>query len=182
MYVSKAWRLPRRWQMPSPWAVLTLQMPHPWDWQGRQMPHSRQGGRGLGTGGIDWCITRRQNDSLEQLQDNVTTRKGSPVHDVKRFFHCDEPEQQFESGEQRGGNNGCSSWSGDSCRYRDLTCSLRNPHLSLEDRCSIVLSGPAGRRRRKGGIRPFKDMAVEELRNEFVARDWKMKDWRKIYR
>ena len=93
------------------------------------------------------------------------------MHDVKCFFHCDEPEQQFESGEQRGGNNGCSSCSGDSCRYRDLTCSLRNPHLSLEDRCSIVRSGPAGRRRRKGGIRPFKDMAVEELRNECVARD-----------
>ena len=167
--------------MPSPWAVLTLQMPHPWDWQGRQMPHSRQGG-GAGHRWYWLMHYKKAKWQLEQLQDNVTTRKGSPVHDVKRLFHCDEPEQQFESGEQRGGNNGCSSWSGDSCRHRDLTCSLRNPHLSLEDRCSIVRSGPAGRRRRKGGIRPFKDMAVEELRNECVARDWKMKDWRKIYR
>ena len=120
---------------------------------------------------LAYVDTRRE--CLEQLQNNLTTRKGSPVHDVMRFFHGDGPEQQFESGEQRGGNNGCSSCSGDSRRYRDLTYSLRNPHLSLEERCSIVRSGPAGRSRRKGGIRPFKDMTVEELRNECVARGLK---------
>ena len=50
----------------------------------------------------------------DQLSYNVQTSKGVPVVDVTHFFHGDGPEQQFESGEQRGGNNGCSGCSGDS--------------------------------------------------------------------
>ena len=69
-----------------------------------------------------------------------------------------------------GGNNGCSACSGDSRRYRDLAYSLRFPHLSLADRCRIVHAGPAGRTKRNGGIRPFKDMTVAELRAECAER------------
>lgn len=41
-------------QMPSPWDVIKLRMPHHRDWQRKQMPW-----QGMGTGGIDLCITFR---------------------------------------------------------------------------------------------------------------------------
>lgn len=117
---------------------------------------------------LAYIDTRRE--CLDQLFNNLQTSKGTPVMDVMRFFHGDGPEQQFESGEQRGGNNGCSGCSGDSRRYRDLVYSFRSPYLSLADRCSIVRAGPAGRRKRNGGIRTFKDMTVVELRAKCLAR------------
>lgn len=81
---------------------------------------------------LGYIKTRRQ--CLDELQNNLVTSKGCPVTDVMHFFHGDGPEQKFESGEQRGGNNGCSGCSGDLCGYRDLTYCLRSPHLSLADR------------------------------------------------
>ena len=86
-----------------------------------------------------------RQECLDQLPHHVETSKGEKVNDVVRFFHGDGPEQQFESGEQRGGNAGCSACSGDARRYRDLTYSFRCPLLSLADRERIVLAGPAGR-------------------------------------
>ena len=71
---------------------------------------------------LGYTETRRQ--CLDELQNNLLTSKGCPVTDIMRFFHGDGPEQQFESGEQRGGNNGCSGCSEDSHRYRDLTYCL----------------------------------------------------------
>ena len=117
---------------------------------------------------LAYVDTRRE--CLDQLTNNLQTSKGVPVVDVMRFFHGDGPEQQFESGEQRGGNNGCISCSGDSHRYRDLVYCFRSHHLSLEDRCRIVWAGPAGRRKRNGAIKPFKDMTVPELKIECAAR------------
>ena len=117
---------------------------------------------------LGYIETRRQ--CLDELQNNQLTSKGSPVTDIMRFFRGDGPEQQFGSGEQRGGNNGCSGCSGDSPRYHDLTYCLRSPHLSLADCIKIVWAGPAGRRKRNGGIRPFQNMTVAELRAECLAR------------
>ena len=42
---------------------------------------------------VAYVDTRRE--CLEQVQNNLTTRKGSPVHDVMLFFHGDGPEQQL---------------------------------------------------------------------------------------
>lgn len=117
---------------------------------------------------LAYVDTRRE--CLDQLTHNLQTSKGVPVVDVMRFFHGDGPEQQFESGEQRGGHNGCISCSGDSRRYRDLVYCFRSRHLSLADRCRIVRAGPAGRMKRNGGIKPFKDMTVPELKVECAAR------------
>ena len=89
--------------------------------------------------------------------------KGCPVTDIRCFFHGDEPEQQFESGEQQGGNNVCSGCNGVLCRYFDLTYHLRSPYLSLECYIKIVQAGPAGRRKRNGGIMPFKNITVAEM-------------------
>ena len=112
---------------------------------------------------LAYVDTRRE--CLDQLTNNLQMSKGVPVVDVMRFFHGDEPEQQFESGEQRGGNNGCIS-----CRYRDLVYCFRSRHLSLADRCRMVWAGPARRRKCNGGIKPFKDMTVPELKIECAAR------------
>ena len=100
-----------------------------------------------------------RQECLDCLPFQVETSNGVKVNDVMRFFHGNGPEQQFESGEQRGGNAGCSACTGDSRRYRDLTYSFRCPQLSLEDQQQIVLAGPAGRAKRNGGIKPFKDYA-----------------------
>ena len=92
--------------------------------------------------------------------------------DIRCFFHGDGPEQQFESGEQQGGNNAHSGYStsGDLRRYGDLTYCLRSPHLSLACCVKIVQAGPAGRRKRNGGIMPFKNITVVELRAERLAK------------
>ncbi len=111
-----------------------------------------------------------RQECLDGLPHQVETSEGVKVSDVMRFFHGDGPEQQFESGEQKGGNAGCAACSGDSRRYRDLTYSFRCPHLSLADRQRIVLAGPAGKAKRNGGIKPFKGMTVAELKTECRAR------------
>ena len=80
-------------------------------------------------------IDTRQ-ECLDQLPNNLQTSKGTPVMDVMRFFHGDGPEQQIESGEQRGRNNFSSGHSGDSRRYRDLVRSFTSPHLSQADRAA----------------------------------------------
>ena len=40
----------------------------------------------------------------------------------------------------------------------------------MADRSNIVKAGPAGRRKKNGGIRPFKNMTLAELRAECAAR------------
>ena len=99
--------------------------------------------------------TRRE--CLDQLTKNLQRSKRVPVVDVMCFIHGDGPELQFESGEQRGGNIVFFfSCSGDSRGYGDLVYCFRSHNLSLADRCRIVQAGPAGRKKRNGGIKPFK--------------------------
>ena len=63
-----------------------------------------------------------------------------------RFFHRDGPQQQFEADEQKGGNAGCASCSGDTRMYKDLAVSFSRPHLNLSERLTKVLQGPAGKK------------------------------------
>lgn len=60
-----------------------------------------------------------------------------------RFFHGDGPQQQFEAGEQKGGNAGCASCSSDTRMYKDLAVSFSRPHLTLSERLKKVLQGSA---------------------------------------
>ena len=99
-----------------------------------------------------------------------------------RFFHGDGPQQQFEAGEQKGGNAGCASCSGDARMYKDLAVSFSRPHLTLSERLKKVLQGPAGKNKRNAGLKPFKDLRLEELRDECRARALKAKDKRKSFR
>lgn len=121
---------------------------------------------------------------LQTLNATVTTLNGIQITDVMRFFHGDGPQQEFEAGEQKGGNAGCAGCSGDARLYKNLAVSLSRPHLSLPERLKKVLQGPAGRQKRNGGIKPFKDLRVEELKRECAARglpcDGQKKDLQQI--
>ena len=107
---------------------------------------------------------------LEGLQNTIKTSGGIEMTDVMRLFHGDGPQQEFESGEQKGGHAGCAACSGDARRYNCLAVSLSRPYLSLTDRLQKVRQGPAGRNRRNGGLKPFKNLRLEELRQECQAR------------
>lgn len=107
---------------------------------------------------------------LQTLDATVATLNGIQITEVMRFFHGDGPQQEFEAGEQRGGNAGCASCSGDARLYKNLAVSLSRPHLSLPERLTKVLQGPAGRQKRNGGIKLFIDLRVEELKRECAAR------------
>ena len=115
---------------------------------------------------MGYTETRRQ--CLDELQNILLTRDAQwqTSHASSTVMG---PEQKFECGEQQGGNNGCSGCSRDLRRYCDLTYCLRSPHLSLADRIKIVQAGPAGRMKRNGGIRPYKNTTVAELRAEWLA-------------
>ena len=107
---------------------------------------------------------------LQTLSATVTTLNGIQINDVMRFFHGDGPQQEFEASEQKGGNAGCASCSGDARLYKNLAVSLSRLHLSLSERQKKVLLGPAGRQKRNGALKPFKDLHVEELKRECAAR------------
>ena len=50
-----------------------------------------------------------RQECLDCLPFQVETSDGVKVNDVMQFFQGDGPEQQFESGEQRRENAGCSA-------------------------------------------------------------------------
>ena len=94
-----------------------------------------------------------------------------------RFFGRDNPERQFESGEQHGGRYECSGCNSLSKRYYDLgyydikkILRDRATLLSLADLQKVVLSGYFGRTGRNGDIRPFDKLRVEELKKELRSR------------
>ena len=90
---------------------------------------------------------------LQTLDIKITTSNGVEITDrVMRCFHGDGPQQQFEAGEQKGGNAGCASCSGDARKYQDLAVSLSRSHLTLSDRLKKVLQGPAGKNIRNAGL------------------------------
>ena len=86
---------------------------------------------------------------MQSLREPVLTSSGVQIIDIMRFFHGDGSQQEFEAGEQKGGNAGCASCSGDARKYKDLAVSLRRPHLGLSERLKKVLQGPAGKKQKK---------------------------------
>ena len=104
---------------------------------------------------------------LQSLSEPLLTSNGAQITDD---FFMDGPQQEFEAGAQKGGNAGCVRCSGDARKYKDLAVFLRRPHLSLSERLKKILQGPAGKNRRNGGLKPFKDLHVEELKRECTVR------------
>ena len=95
---------------------------------------------------------------MQSLSEPVLTSNGVQITEIMRFFHGDCPQQEFEAGEQKGGNAGCASCSRDARKYKDLAVSQRRPQPSLSERLKKVLQGPAGKNRKNSGLKPFKDL------------------------
>ena len=111
-----------------------------------------------------------RNECIQGLSFPVETSTGIQINDVMRFVGGDNPERQMESGEQRGGRQGCSGCNSESRRYYDLSYCFRAILMNLADRQSIVLSGHCGRIGRNDSIRPFEKLRVEQLKTELRSR------------
>lgn len=92
------------------------------------------------------------------------------IKDKMRFMNGDNPSVEFEDGTQKGGHRGCVGCDGDmrhSFDYEYKYMSHRK-YKTLEEKQKLVLGGPEGK---KGGLHPFKNLKVEQLRGELRARD-----------
>ena len=70
-------------------------------------------------------------------------------------------------------------------RYNCLAVPLSRSYLSLIDRLNQVRQRPAGRRNRNGSLKPFKNLRLEELREEYHVRGPKQgnkKDLEEIFK
>ena len=54
-----------------------------------------------------------RKECMGGLENQMNTSNEVKITDVVRLFHGDGPQQAYESGEQKGGNAGCSGCSGD---------------------------------------------------------------------
>ena len=122
------------------------------------------------------CYIETRKQCLSDLGTNIKTSEGIEILDKMRFFHGDGPEQQFESGEQSGGNAGCAACKSDARKYPIIDYNMRQPVMSLADRQKKVMEGPAGRQQRNGGIKPFKNMSHAELQRECTERGLEFSD------
>ena len=111
-------------------------------------------------------VPTRQDD-LRNLKQPIKTEEGIDVSDEMRFMNGDNPSIQFESGNQHGGHKGCSGCDGDLNLSYDLEYMHNRKYCTLEERQKLVLAGIEGK---KGQLHPFKDLKVDALKAELVAR------------
>ena len=102
-----------------------------------------------------------------ELGKSVETCSGTAITDVVRFFHGDHPAQQFEAGNNHGGNYPCVSCSTHKTQFDDLSYSFRQPAIALEDRQQFMLQGSVWR---TGGTRPFDNLSKADIKRELQAR------------
>lgn len=116
------------------------------------------------------CYIDTRKQCLKDLELPLKTANDVSVRDVMRFFHGDGPAQEFEIGEQKGGHAGCSGCKSDCRNYYHIDYNLRCSILTMSERQKKVLAGPAGKHKRNGGVKPFKNMTLEELQTECSGR------------
>ena len=97
------------------------------------------------------CYVETRLECLAMMGVPVRTSEGTAITDNIRLFIADHPAQEFECGEIKGGNDGCSGCKARSARYSDMTYCFRSDQLSLADRQVIVNAGIHGRNNRNGG-------------------------------
>lgn len=97
---------------------------------------------------------------LQTLDAKVTTSGGIQITDIMWFFHGNGPSNNMRLGNRKVG-------------MLDVPVAVVMPDgtriLSLPAHQKKVLQGPAGRHKRNGGIKPFKDLLLEELQRECTA-------------
>ena len=117
------------------------------------------------------CYIETRLDCLEELLDPTTTTTGITVADKMRFFHGDSPSQQYEAGQQKGGNFYCAVCGANAHRVHELDYVFRCPHVSLEDRQQLVFKGTHGKANSLAkSNKPFHGLTKPNLIRELNAR------------
>lgn len=93
--------------------------------------------------------------------------QGVNIKDKMKFMNGDNPSVEFEDGTQKGGHRGCVGCDGDMRSSFDYEYMSHRKYKTLEEKQKLVLAGPEGK---KGGLHPFKNLKVEQLRRELQAR------------
>ena len=87
-----------------------------------ERPHEYSLGRCRSSEVKQLAYIHPQKACLQSLSVPITTSDGIPINDVIGFFHGDGLQQEFEAGEQKGGNARCASCGGDARKYKHLQC------------------------------------------------------------
>ena len=93
--------------------------------------------------------------------------QGVNIKDKMRFMNGDNPSVEFEDGTQKGGHRGCVGCDGDMRRSDDFEYMSHRKYKTLEEKQKLVFAGTEGK---KGGLHPFKNLKVAQLRSELQAR------------
>lgn len=112
------------------------------------------------------AFTSTRRECLRGLNQPVQ-HNGIDIHDNMRFMNGDNPSVEFEDGTQKGGHLGCPGCDGDIRMADDYEYMSQRRYKSLEEKKRLVLSGVLGK---KGGVKPFDKLKVEDLRKELQAR------------
>ena len=104
---------------------------------------------------------------ISELDKKLTTKAGTPITDVLRYFHGDGPAHKFEAGNKIGGNYPCVGYQAKSSCFDDFTHCFRADHLTLDDRQKFMLKGVMWKNKT---INPLNDLRVASLRCELQAR------------
>ena len=85
------------------------------------------------------------------------------IEDTMIFMNGDNPSVEFEDGTQKGGHRGCVGCDGDMHSSFNLKSMSHRKYKTLKEKQNLVLTGPEGK---KGGLYPFKNLKIEQLRGE----------------
>ncbi|KAK3737282.1 hypothetical protein QZH41_019809 [Actinostola sp. cb2023] len=123
-------------------------------------------GRSGGSDSDQLAFIPTRRECLRGLSQPIEVN-GTEIFDKMRFMNGDNPSVEFEDGTQKGGHRGCCGCDGDIRRADEYDYMSYRRYKSLEEKNTIVLSGPSGK---TGGIHPFKNLKVNDIRKELRAR------------
>ena len=110
-------------------------------------------------------------ECLEEISLPLATEEAEEILDVMRFFHGDNPAQQYECGQQNGGNFYCSACGKHASRVYKLDDSFHCTHISLSERQKLILEGAiALRKTLEGKDKPVHQLKKAELLKELNSR------------
>lgn len=114
---------------------------------------------------LKFVPTRRE--CLKGLSNPIVSEQGIKVYDNMRMMNGDSPAAEFEDGTQKGGHKGCAGCDGDMMSAYDYEYMAYRKYKSLDEKRTLVVSGKYGS---TNTTHPFKELKVQQLRNELKAR------------
>ena len=107
-------------------------------------------------------------ECLNELNQVIYSSNNVPVNDIARFFIGDHPAQNFERGTQQGGHYKCGGCGIQSHMMGDFPHAANMAWRGLETIQALAVRGALGRI--PGKLKPFHNLAVDQLRRELSAR------------